>query len=468
MLAVFMATALLSGCGGSSAPAGPSARLLSAADLPAGWSAVPASSPSAQISNAPCLPGPPRNPLGWTYARAGFRLGSPVPTLGEVLATGPGVSRSWQTLNRTVARCRTATLRVGGGKELHGTLHTLAFPRGGGISSAYTWSFTASGARFRFDIVMFSTGRYAGYLTYADLGVPAVPTVRAFVRAAVAKAEHGSTARVPGTVSIASTPVRTAHTRLGPVGYRVLGHGPALLLINGYSGTMESWDRLFVDTLAQHYRVVIFDNAGIGLTRALPGRLTIDAMASQTSALIAALRLGRPDVLGWSMGSLVAQALAVLHPAQVHRLILCASWPGNGTVVRPSQAAINATGSSSEQQHMAVMFPAGQTAAENTYLGAMSAWPAAAPAPAATDIGQGQAVAAWWRGTDVAGTKIAAITVPTLIADGAADRLDPLANSHRLAKLIPGAQLALYPDAGHAFLFQDQASFIERIHSFLG
>ena len=53
-------------------------------------------------------------------------------------------------------------------------------------------------------------------------------------------------------------------------------------------------------------------------------------MANQTSALIAALGLGQPDVLGWSMGSMIAQALAVLHPDQVRRLVLCASWPGNG------------------------------------------------------------------------------------------------------------------------------------------
>jgi pimeloyl-ACP methyl ester carboxylesterase len=60
------------------------------------------------------------------------------------------------------------------------------------------------------------------------------------------------------------------------------------------------------------------------------------------------------------------------------------------------------------------------------------------------------------------------LTAPTLIADGAADRLDPLANSHVLADLIPGAKLTLYPDAGHAFLFQDQAAFIPLIESFLG
>jgi len=113
-------------------------------------------------------------------------------------------------------------------------------------------------------------------------------------------AAAAAAATVPA--SIVGAPVRVAHTARGPVAYRMLGSGPPLLLIMGYAGTMETWDPLFVDTLARHYRVVIFDNAGSGATKALPARLTIDAMAAQTSALIDALRLGRTDVLGWSMG----------------------------------------------------------------------------------------------------------------------------------------------------------------------
>jgi pimeloyl-ACP methyl ester carboxylesterase len=58
--------------------------------------------------------------------------------------------------------------------------------------------------------------------------------------------------------------VQIAHTNLGTVAYRAAGSGPPLVLITGYGGTMEGWDRRFVDALAEHYRFVIFDNAGIG------------------------------------------------------------------------------------------------------------------------------------------------------------------------------------------------------------
>jgi pimeloyl-ACP methyl ester carboxylesterase len=81
---------------------------------------------------------------------------------------------------------------------------------------------------------------------------------------------------------------------------------------------------------------------------------------------------------------------------------------------------------------------------------------------------QGRAVDAWWAGQDPAGTRAATITAPTLIADGAADQLDPTVNSQTLAGLIPGARLTLFPDAGHAFVFQDQTTLIPQIESFLG
>ena len=392
--------------------------------------------------------------------------GTSIPSLGEVLATGPQAQRQWQSLNSAMARCQTATITVAGQKAPV-TIRPISFPRVGGGSSAYAWTFTVSGIPVGDDIILFRAGSYEGYLTYADVGSPSPATVQAFADAAVAKAEHGSTAPVPGTVSITSVPVRTVSTKLGTVAYRVTGDGPPLVLIMGYSGTMETWDPRLVNALAQHYRVVVFDNAGLGGTQALAAPLSIDAMANQTSALITALGLGRPDVLGWSMGSMIAQALAVLHPDQVDRLVLSASYPGNGTTTRPAQQAINAMHQGG-QQAMAVLFPADQTAARNAYLAATSSYPAAPAAPADVVAAQGHAIDAWWAGQDPAGARAASITAPTLIADGTADQLDPVVNSHTLAGLIPGAKLTLFPDAGHAFLFQDQAAFIPQVESFLG
>jgi len=281
------------------------------------------------------------------------------------------------------------------------------------------------------------------------------------VLASAAPSACGSAPQMaPGTASVVSAPVRIAHTRLGAIGYRVVGSGPPLVLIMGYAGTMEVWDPRLVHALARHSRVVMFDNAGVGRTQPLRGErtstLTIDAMADQTSALIDTLGLGRPDVLGWSMGGMIAQALAVLHPAQVRRLVLCATYPGTGAVV-PSQAAIQA-GS---------LFPANQVNADNAFTAAISEYPAAPAAPADAKTAQAAAITQWWDGADATGRKIASISVPTLIADGTDDQLDPVANDHTLARLITGSRLVLYPDAGHGFLFQEGTRFASLIESFL-
>jgi pimeloyl-ACP methyl ester carboxylesterase len=261
----------------------------------------------------------------------------------------------------------------------------------------------------------------------------------------------------PGPRSVVSAPARVARTRLGAVGYRAVGSGPPLVLIMGYGWTMEGWDPRLVHALARRFRVVMLDNAGVGRTQALPEPASIDAMADQASALITALGLGRPDVLGWSMGGMIAQALAVLHPAQVRRLVLCATYPGTGQAAMPSLAARQA-GSN---------FPASQGSALGAYQAAVAGYPPAPAVSAGIKGIQGLAMGNWQTGSDAAGRRTGTISAPTLIADGTDDELDPVANDRALARIIRGSRLVLYPDAGHAFLFQDWSRFAAQAASFL-
>ncbi|MGH3247609.1 MAG: alpha/beta fold hydrolase [Trebonia sp.] len=311
-----------------------------------------------------------------------------------------------------------------------------------------------------------SKGIAAGWKRWSALALAAAGIMTAL--SACGSPALPAPASVPaGTPPIAAAPVRVAKTTLGDVGYRIIGNGPPLVLIMGYGGSMETWDTQFADTLVQHNRVVIFDNAGIGSTQALPGTLTIDAMADQTSALISALGLGRPDVLGWSMGGMIAQALAVRHPAQVRRLVLSATYPGVGTDL-PPQANVRALTNGNGQAALGQLFPADQAMAAGAFTAVTSAYPAAFPPPAATVAAQLKAILEWAHGTDPAGRLTSRIGVPTLVADGTADRLVPVANAYTLARTIPGARLVLYPDAGHAFLFQEGASYAFLVESFLG
>jgi pimeloyl-ACP methyl ester carboxylesterase len=278
-----------------------------------------------------------------------------------------------------------------------------------------------------------------------------------------ALAACGSGPQRARTVSVTSAAVQVAQTALGPVGYREVGSGPPLVLIMGYAGTMETWEPQFLDTLALHFRVVVFDNAGVGSTKALPSPLTVDAMANQTSALISALGLGRPDVLGWSMGGMIAQALAVLHPGQVRRLVLCATFPGVGTVI-PPQAKINDL---TNGNGLSVLFPSDQAMAAAAFSAGAQSYADAEAASAGVISAQGDASLSWFHGTDPAGRLTSRITAATLVADGAEDQLDTVSNSRTIARLIPGARLVIYPDAGHGFLFQEGTPFAVTVESFL-
>ncbi|HTU76502.1 MAG TPA: alpha/beta hydrolase [Trebonia sp.] len=266
---------------------------------------------------------------------------------------------------------------------------------------------------------------------------------------------------------IVTAPTLVASTSAGAIGYREVGTGSPVLLIMGFGGSMDDWAPSFVDALAAHHTVVVFDNAGVGQTAPLPGQLTISAMAGQASALISALRLGRTAVLGWSMGGMIAQALAVLHPRQVSQLILAATQAGTGASLPIPPAAQAAAASSDPATVLSVLFPADQAAAEEAYLVGIVQYPGFYGAGDAIKAQQEAAIAQWMAGQDPAGRRLRQIRARTLVADGTQDALDPTANDVLLARGIRHAHLLLYPDAGHAFLFQDATGFIPPVQRFL-
>lgn len=280
-----------------------------------------------------------------------------------------------------------------------------------------------------------------------------------------------STTLPASLVSIVAAQVKVAHTADGSVGYRQVGAGPPLILITGFSGSMDSWEPSFVDALGRSHRVVIFDNAGIGETSSLPLPLTITAMANQTAALIQSLRLGQPDILGWSMGGMIAQALTVLHPSLVRRLVLCATYPGNGKATLPSAAvgrtlAAVATGKGGASA-LSLLFPSDQHAAKSAYVKGILEYPGFYQAPPTVTTAQFSALASWLSGKEAAGRHISEIASPTLVADGLEDVLVPTANDHELVSAITTSTLRLYPDSGHGFFFQGENRFLAVVQQFL-
>ncbi|MFC1414719.1 alpha/beta fold hydrolase [Streptacidiphilus sp. N1-12] len=282
-----------------------------------------------------------------------------------------------------------------------------------------------------------------------------------------AGAPHGA-AHQP-QADILSAPTLLARTVHGNVGYREVGHGSPLLLITGSGSSMDAWAPDLVDALAAHHTVVVMDNAGVGQTSPLPAPLTISAMADQTSALISTLRLHRPAVLGWSLGGMVAQALAVRHPGQVRGIVLAATQSGTGAALPIPAAAAAAADSGNPAEVLSVLFPADQLTAARAYGLAITQYPGYYQAPVAVRTAQEAAIQQWMTGADRAGRHPERIHVPVLVADGASDALDPAPNATVLARSLRHAhpQVLLYPDAGHAFLFQDAPQFTATIEHLL-
>jgi len=110
--------------------------------------------------------------------------------------------------------------------------------------------------------------------------------------------------------------------------YRDTGRasGVPLVLLQHFRGNLDNWDPALIDALAPARRVITFDNAGVGAsTGTTPD--TIEQMARDAIAFIAAMQFSQVDLLGFSIGSFVAQQIALIRPAIVRRLVLASSAP---------------------------------------------------------------------------------------------------------------------------------------------
>jgi pimeloyl-ACP methyl ester carboxylesterase len=258
--------------------------------------------------------------------------------------------------------------------------------------------------------------------------------------------------------------LRTAAVDRARIAYRELNpsaKGTPLVLIIGYGSTMAEWDPAFVRRLAEHRRVILFDNRGMGNSTGSTRGLTIRRMANDAAGLIRTLKLGKTDVLGWSMGGFIAQQLALADPRRVRRLILASTDPGSSHTVTGKPAVIDVLTNpeSTPSEKLPILFPADQQAAGDTWLKAVGFQPgitaADFAAPAATLAAQKTATTTGWLGRGK-GTyaDLTRLHAPTLIAFGTQDVIVPPANAQLLITRIPHAIGMRVRHAGHAFLFQ--------------
>lgn len=267
------------------------------------------------------------------------------------------------------------------------------------------------------------------------------------------------------------------------IAYKMIGKGDPILLNSGGSQGIDGWDPSFLRSLSSNHTVIVFDSRGVGNTTIGSKLFTMQQLANDTAGFMDALKIQKADVLGYSLGSYIAQQLAVTYPEKVNRLILVASsCGGKDSIPKPpefiklqseitnkslnnvsvSQEEINALISASYGSGWIRLHP---ESVENIPT-AQEVFSSVSP-----DTIRGQFNAGMgWEATNWNGVcdELAKIAKPTLLIAGTDDNAyEPHVNSLILAGKIPGAWLIQIKDAGHAIMDQYPAEISRILQTFL-
>lgn len=237
---------------------------------------------------------------------------------------------------------------------------------------------------------------------------------------------------------------------------RLYGQGDPLLLIMGYSGSQDLWDPTFLQILAEHYRVITFDNRGVGATTTGTKPFSIEQFADDTAGLLKALGISKAYILGFSMGTNIAQELVLRYPDTVNKLVLYAADPGGGSAIPPTSETIqkltDTSGSPQEQGQrlIALLFPPDWMKGHPERIKEIFYRPMETVSP--ETIGrQAQAIAQWKGSMD----RLDQIRCPTLLVTGMEDVIVPAGNSLLMVSKLPGAWLVQLQGGGHGVMYQE-------------
>lgn len=256
--------------------------------------------------------------------------------------------------------------------------------------------------------------------------------------------------------------------------YRDLGAGEVpLVLLQHFRGNLDNWDPALIDALAAQQRVVTFDNVGVGATT---GRTpnTIQAMAHDAIAFLEALDLRQVDLLGFSIGSFVAQDIALIRPDLLRRIVLASSAPQGAAGMHgwaPDVIGAVGTPQTTPQGYIGVFFAPTSTSREAGQQAAGRIFGRTTnrdePTTWQTRQAQYDAVCTWGIPNHALLQRLAAINLPVFVANGDSDPMIHPRYSHLLAGLLPDARIKIYPDSAHGFLFQHHNAFATDVHHFL-
>ncbi|ADO75175.1 alpha/beta fold hydrolase [Stigmatella aurantiaca] len=249
--------------------------------------------------------------------------------------------------------------------------------------------------------------------------------------------------------------------------------GVPLLFLQHFRGGMDHWDPAVTDGFGKDRPVILFDNAGVASSGGETPS-TVAAMGAHVATFVEALGLTHLDVLGFSLGGMVAQEFALLRPQWVRRLILVGTAPRGGeSLGQLSPEAVRAaTSPVSTLEHFLTLFfeqsETSQAAGKAFWKRRHERTAGLEPATSVQTMNAQLAATSEW--AEVKGSRyadLARIEQPVLVVNGRNDVMVPTVNSYLLQQHLPNAQLILYPDSGHAAHFQYPELFVTHASRFL-
>jgi len=275
----------------------------------------------------------------------------------------------------------------------------------------------------------------------------------------------------------ATVPTQFLQTRREKYAYRRFGKKSKypLLFLQHFTGTLDNWDPAVADALAASQDVILFENAGLGRsTGKVP--TTMAGMAEHVFAFLDTLGIETCDVLGFSLGGVIAQQMALDRPKIFRRLILVGTAPRGGEDImhlnKPSLAKPLQDASLKGYEVLQKIFfapsetsqAAGKAFIERLMERKQDREPISGP-----EVAQAQMAAfqEWEQYKGVRFADLKRIQQPTLVVNGVFDDMIVVRNSYWLSENLPNAVLLTYPDAGHGSLFQWHDSFTRQAAGFL-
>ena len=241
------------------------------------------------------------------------------------------------------------------------------------------------------------------------------------------------------------------------------GSGAPLLLIQGLGYARWGWEPV-VPGLAERYRVLFFDNRGIGDSDKPDGPYTARAMADDALQVLDEAGVEHAHVLGASLGGMIAQELAVTAPERVDRLVLCCTTPGGANAVPMPEVTVKLFAEAAALDPLVALRRFVENALGND------------PAPALVEDLFARRVAnppdpAGWQAQAAAGAAFAGvdgeIAAPTLVLHGTADNVVDAGNAPLIAEAIPGARVVLFEGVGHLLPWERPEEFAALVEEFL-